>query len=290
MRDITVSLVGGLTLGATYALLGCGLVLIFRSTQVLNFAHGHLMLVAAYVTAVVATEDGRFVLGVLAGIAASVTLAVVFYWLVLRRMTGLPHFMPVIATIGLASVVDAGVGLTVGAKQYVLEVPGLPTGRVSVFGTMVSQASVLVSAVSLVVVLGVLVLTVKTSFGRRLRAAGQDPLLASQSGINVHAIYLLSWALAAVLAAIAGIAFSTTNIVGPGIVPLALLAFPAILLGGLDSIGGSILGGLGIGIMQGFVATYFGGDAINAVTYAVLLGILLLLPSGLFGTVERNKL
>lgn len=291
MTDLSVSIVGGLNLGATYALLACGLVLIFRATQVLNFAHGGFMLVAAYATAVVAGGSPlSFLAALLVGLSAAALLGALFYRVVLARMTGLPHFMPVIATIGLASVIDAGVGLWVGARQYVIEVPGLPDGSVTILGANASKAELALSGISLAVVAIVIAVAARTDFGRRLRAAGQDPALASQSGINVNRIYLVSWVIAGALAAVAGITYSASNVVGPGIVPLALLAFPAMLLGGLDSLWGGLVGGLAIGVLQGFVATYLGGDAINAVTYGVLLAILLIAPSGLFGTVERQKL
>jgi branched-chain amino acid transport system permease protein len=123
-----------------------------------------------------------------------------------------------------------------------------------------------------------------TSLGRRIRAAGQSPLLASQGGINVRRLYLGSWAIASVLAGIAGIAYGTTNIVGTGLVGVALSAFPAILIGGLDSVEGAIVGGLLVGVFQGFVATYLDPKLLDVLTYSLLLVIMLFLPQGMFGT------
>jgi branched-chain amino acid transport system permease protein len=123
-----------------------------------------------------------------------------------------------------------------------------------------------------------------TNNGRRLRAAGQDPILASQGGINVRSYYTWSWALSAILAGIAGVVYGMTNVVDSSLVNVALVAFPAIIIGGLDSIEGAVIGGLMIGIFQGFVATYLGSQLLDVLTYALLLVVMLTFPRGLFGT------
>jgi branched-chain amino acid transport system permease protein len=123
-----------------------------------------------------------------------------------------------------------------------------------------------------------------TTLGVRIRAAGQNSLLASQGGINIQWVYLGSWVLACVLAGIAGIAYGSVNSVNSGIEDLALLAFPAALLGGLDSIPGSLIGGFGIGLVGGFVSAYMGGEYVTVVTYLVLLAVMLFMPHGIAGT------
>jgi branched-chain amino acid transport system permease protein len=120
--------------------------------------------------------------------------------------------------------------------------------------------------------------------GRQVRVAGQDPVLASQSGINVRVIHMLSWAGAAALAGIAGIAYGSSNVIDTSMVQLGLSAFPAIVIGGMDSIVGAIVGGVIVGIVQGFVATYLNPSLENVFTYTLLLLVMLVVPEGIFGT------
>jgi branched-chain amino acid transport system permease protein len=192
--------------------------------------------------------------------------------------------MAVIATLGLASVLDGVMLVVFNSPQYSIDFPGLPTGSVSIGGARISSESLVLTAFTLVLSISVAVVLRLTPVGRRVRAAGQDPLLASQGGIHVRRLYLSSWAIASVLAGIAGIAYGTSNIVGTSMVDVALSAFPAILIGGLDSIEGAIVGGMLVGIFQGFVATYLQPKLLNVLTYGLLLVIMLVFPSGLFGT------
>jgi branched-chain amino acid transport system permease protein len=106
----------------------------------------------------------------------------------------------------------------------------------------------------------------------------------------VRRVFLASWALAAVLAGVAGVLFASTSIVTPELAGIAWAAFPAIILGGLDSIEGAIVGGLLIGILQGFTTTFLGGEVTDVVTYGLLLVVLLVRPSGLFGTTAVTRL
>ncbi len=203
---------------------------------------------------------------------------------VLRYAIGRPHFVAVIATLGFAAIADGFIGIVFRSTQYSISLPWLSTGSTTIFGATFSTASLQVSAFAVVLTVGIVLAFRYTSFGVRIRAAGQHSLLASQGGINIRRVYLGSWALACVLAGIAGITFGAVNSVNRGIADLALLAFPAALLGGLDSIPGALVGGLGIGLMQGFVAGYVGGEYMIVVTYVVLLAVMLVLPHGIVGT------
>lgn len=285
MDRFMVSLFGGASLGGTYALIALGIVLIFRATGTFNFAHGEFMLLPAFlVGSWQASNKANIAASTILGLAIVAAIGVVFYLLVLQRTTGLGHFMAVIATLGLASVLDGVMIIWFGSPQYSIDFPGLPSGSVTIGGARISSASLVLTAFTLVLSITVAVVLRSTPVGRRVRAAGQDPLLASQGGINVRRLYLSSWAVASMLAGIAGIAYGTSNIVGTSMVEVALSAFPAILIGGLDSIEGAIVGGMLIGIFQGFVATYLEPKLLNVLTYGLLLVVMLVFPSGLFGT------
>jgi branched-chain amino acid transport system permease protein len=285
MVRFVVSLVGGMSLGGIYSLVALGIVLAYRATGTFNFAHGQFMLFPAFlVGAWQGSHTAPLWVAILVGLLAVSALGALFYLLVLQRTTGLAHFMGVIATLGLAAVMDGALLLMFENGQYQLTFPGLPTGATTILGARIASNSLVLTAFTLALSGGVAAALRFTSLGRQIRAAGQDPVLASQGGINVRMLHLGSWAIAGLLAGVAGIAYGTNHLVDPSLVHLALAAFPAILIGGLDSIPGSILGGLAVGIFQGFIATYYSPALLDVTTYSLLLLVMLVLPQGLLGT------
>jgi branched-chain amino acid transport system permease protein len=290
MDRLVVSVIGGASLGGVYALIGLGLVLVFRATATLNFAHGEFMLLPAFLVgwwqASHPTNIGPGF--VIAGVVAAL-IGTFFYLTVMRRATGLPPFISFVATLGLASILDGVMGIIFGVNSYTIRIPGLPHGVVDILGARFSTGSLALTCFTLVLAGAVAAVMRFTTLGTRIRAAGQDAVLASQGGIQVRRLYTGSWAAAGVLAAVAGLAYGTSNIVDTSMTSLALAAFPAVLLGGLDSFEGAVAGGLLVGVVQGFTATYLGGTYLDLVTYSLLLGVLLLFPYGLLGSrrVER---
>jgi branched-chain amino acid transport system permease protein len=226
---------------------------------------------------------------ILVGLVVVGLIGMGFYVLVLQRATGMHHFMGVIATLGMAAVLDGVILLVFGSPEYTITVSFLPTHVVSIDGARFSGTTLTLTAFSLVLA-GVVAAGLKfTNIGRRLHAAGQDPVLASQGGINVRRYYTWSWGLAAVLAGIAGVVYGSTNVVDDSVTSVALVAFPAIIIGGLDSIEGAVIGGLLVGTFQGFVATYLGSQLVDVLTYVLLLVVMLAFPRGLFGTKQVSR-
>lgn len=285
MARFLVSVIGGLSLGGTYALISLGIVLAYRATATFNFAHGELMLLPAYmVGAWQSHHTAMFGVSLAAALAVVATVGIAFYLLVLQRTTGLHQFMGIVATLGLAAVMDGVMQLIFGSPEYTIHISFLPHGVVTLDGARFSATTLTLMGFSLFLAIAIALGVRYTNVGRRLRAAGQDPLLASQSGVNVRRFYTWSWAAAAVLAGVAGIVYGSTNVVDFSLTNVALLAFPAILIGGLDSIEGAVVGGLAIGLFQGFVATYLSSQYLDVLTYTLLLAVMLLFPGGLFGT------
>jgi branched-chain amino acid transport system permease protein len=287
MNQFIVALADGASIGGTLALIGLGLVLAFRATETFNFAHGQLMLLPAFVIGrmqVNGNSSYPFVVQLAISLIIVGTIGVLFYVLVLRRTTGLPVFMGIIATLGLAAILDGAMTLIFGSRQYNVNTPGLPHGVVTIGGARVSSASLTLTVFTLVLAGAVALWLRMTRAGTSIRAAGQNAVLASQGGINVRRVYIASWGLAAALAGVAGIAYSSVSVADPSMVNLGLAAIPAIMLGGLDSIEGAVVGGFAIGILQGFTASYFGGQYVAVTTYGVLLVVLLTFPQGFFGT------
>jgi len=290
MVRFLVAVIGGLALGGVYTLIALGLVLAWRATQTLNFAHGQLILLAAMLAGDWQSTGGSIAGSALVAAAATALICVVFYRLVLRRTTGLPPFLPFVATLGLAAMIESALAIAFGGRRFPIELGFIPQGTTSIGGARFSSETLTIAA--LTVGLGVAVAATMrwTRIGIQVRAAGQDPVLASQGGINVHLVHACSWIAAGVLAAIAGLAYGSTIVVDPSLATIALAAFPAILLGGLDSFEGAVVGGLIIGLVQGLTATYLGSSYTQVVTYALLLVVLLVLPDGLFGSKVVTRL
>ena len=285
MSRVVVALVGGASLGGIYALIGLGLVLAFRATATLNFAHGELMLLPAFLVGRWQQDHVMNIgLALLLAALAGAVICVLFYQTVLRRTTGLPPFMGFVATLGLAAILDGVIAIAFGTNTYPIRLAWLPTSVVTIFGARFSATSLILTGFTLLLAGAVAAVMRFSLVGMRIRAAGQDALLASQGGIHVRRLYTGSWAAAGVLAAVAGVAYGSANIVDPSMTTLALAAFPAILLGGLDSFEGAVLGGLIIGVAQGFTASYLGGTYLDLVTYSLLLLVLLVYPYGLLGS------
>jgi branched-chain amino acid transport system permease protein len=282
---LIVSVFGGGNLGGTYALVALGIVLAFRATGTFNFAHGQFMLLPAFIVgAWEAEQKAPIGVSILTGLVVVSAIGVAFYLVVLQRTVGLLHFMGVIATFGLAAVLDGVLLIVYGSPQYSIDIGIVPKGVVTILGARLSEEQLVLTAFTLLLA-GIVAGALRfTPVGVKIRAAGQDAILASQGGINVRVLYMASWALAAALAGVAGIVYGTSNLVNHTLVDVALAAFPAILIGGLDSIEGAVVGGLLVGIAQGFIATYLGPQYLDVVTYGLLLLVMLVFPQGILGT------
>ena len=285
MTQIVVSLIGGISLGATYALIALGIVLAYRATATFNFAQGELMLLPAYIVGAWQAQPRRLAgrsRGGRPGDRGG-------YRRRLLRAGPSAHHWP--ASL-YGHHCHAGIGGRARRRDAVdLRVPGvhhpcivLAPGRGDYRRGSVQRHHPHPHGLHAYPVAGIAAALRFTNTGRRLRAAGQDPVLASQGGINVRRYYTWSWALAAILAGLAGVVYGSTNVVDFSLTNVALVAFPAIIIGGLDSIEGAVIGGLMIGIFQGFVATYLGSQLLDVLTYALLLVVMLTFPRGLFGT------
>jgi branched-chain amino acid transport system permease protein len=281
---ILVSVLGGFSLGGTYALVILGLVLAYRATGTLSFAHGQLTVVGAFVVGWALQGHFPFWISIPLGLAVSALLAAAFYQLALQQTIGLPEFMGVIATLGFAAMLDGLVSLVFGPVEYVITLPAVSHGVIRIGGVSVDSASMVLAAITIALATGMAAFLRFTSLGTQIRAAGKDPLLASQGGINVRWIFVGSWAASGCLATLAGVGYGSATIVSHDLQNLALAALPAMLLGGLDSIVGAVVGSLLIGLLQGFLAAFVGGESLNVVSYLLLLVVMLIRPYGLFGS------
>ncbi|MEA1902331.1 MAG: branched-chain amino acid ABC transporter permease [Actinomycetota bacterium] len=302
------ALVTGLSLGSIYALLAMGFVIIFKSTQVLNFAHGALATLGAFLVAVFATTwdiPGRWIPGLpeWASWALAALLALLVAGLIgvllervfIRPMVGEELFAVAIVTLGLDIVLRTILNDFIGVSARPLGDPWgtqlIDLGWVRIAYTEIVQFAV---TITLVVAMAFFF---RTRTGVAMRATAFDQEAARAQGIGVGRIFSLSWAIGAMFAGVAGV-FLSIHPRGPAGVTqqtafFAFAAFPAIVLGGLDSIVGAVVGGLIIGLAQAysgllpweFLGSGFGG----VVPYIVMLAVLFVRPHGLFGTEEIRR-
>jgi branched-chain amino acid transport system permease protein len=288
-------LVGGLFVGAIYALVALGFVTIFRATGVINFAQGSLVLLGAYVIGRVHESIG-FWPAVVVGIAASALAAFLVDALLIRRIRRADLGTLAILTLGVDILLLTELTREIGTDVINIGAPW-GAGVVEVAGIRVPTSRVIAGAVALVLV-GALAAAVKlTDWGVAMRSAAEDGETASLMGIRLNRIAAGAWALAGALAAIGGLFLTSFPAAGvtSGVGLVALAAIPAVVLGGFDSPEGAVVGGLLIGVVSVLAAGYqdelsFLGRGVGTVApFVVMLLVLLVRPSGLFGTREITR-
>ncbi|EFC81960.1 branched-chain amino acid ABC transporter permease [Parafrankia sp. EUN1f] len=288
-------LFNGLAVGAVYALIALGFVIIFRSSEVLNFAHGAIVLLGAYVVA--RTHDSLgFAGAVVLGVAAAAAMAALIELLLVRRLRNAPAISLTIMLLGVDILITTDLTRRMGSDILGL---GHPWGAdvVSLGGVAISANRLIAFLVAAVVIAGLFAAFRFTSWGVAMRAAAEDPEAAQLMGIRLGRVALTSWLLAGALAAAAGLFLTGSPTPGlePGIRTVAFAAFPVAVLGGLDSPGGALMAGLLIGVSESLAAGYqddllFLGRGIGEVVpYIVMVVVLLIRPSGLAGTKELNR-
>lgn len=291
-------LLGGLSLGAVYALLALGFVVVFRSSGVVNFAHPALLMIGAYVIARVSAGAGRpFVIALLAGVLAATAVALLVQRFLVRPMSGRSLIAISIMTLGVDTIVQTEIIRRIGVDGY-LPVADPWGDRLVRVGGLVFPQSRVAALVAAALVITVFLLWLRySSWGVAMRAVADDPQTAALMGIRRTTVTALAWILAGLLAAVAGLFLITFP--SPGLQPVtaaaALRAFPAAIIGGLDSIGGAIAGGLIVGVAESLVQGYasdldfLGHGSQGVMPYVVMLAVLLVRPSGLFGTPELHR-
>jgi branched-chain amino acid transport system permease protein len=291
MTELVQCLVRGLGDGSVYALLAFGFVIIFKSMGVISFAQPALMLSGAVlVTYLVTTVN--FYLAVVLAAAAVALLAVGVERTVLRPMIGKPVFVISIITLGVDIVIRVVVNAYIGLDVRQVGAPwGLSTSRL--LGVEVQQRHLIMFITTMVLVAILFAFFRYSRMGLAMRAVAFDQEVALAQGVSVGFVFALSWAIAGALATVAGVFVSTGAGVDQQLWIIALKALPVIILGGLDSLGGAVIAGLVIGVVESLVATYgadiapwLGGEFALVTPYLVMMVVLLVRPYGLFGTRE----
>lgn len=298
MTDFLQFIVAGVAVGALYALVALGFVIIYKATGVINFAQGELVMLGAYFTFTANQQlHLPFFLSVLIAMALCAVVGFLIERTILRRMVGQPVFAIIMITIGLSIAIDQLVTWKWGFDRVEFEDPwGLKTIKLA--GVVIAQTDMARIAAAGALLVAFFLFFRYSRLGVAMRATASDQEAALAQGISARRIFGVSWAIAAAVAAVAGVLLAAGGQgVSPGLSIIALLAFPAIILGGLDSPTGAIVGGVVIGIVEELTKGYadklprfLGANFHSVMPYVVLVAILMVRPYGLFGTRDVTRI
>ena len=286
--------VNGLIVGALYGVVAMCFVLIYKASQVVNFAQGEFVLIGAWVCWwLVAEFKLPFWVGFPVCLVFMAALGVIVQVVVLRPLIGEPVISIVMVTIGLSIFFQALLKWIFGV--FTQPFPQVfSTSTVTVLGLNVETAYLMSLGLSIVIMIGFAYFFKYSKMGLAMRATAFDQQVAQSLGVSVKRVFALSWAISAVVSALAGVVVGLVSGVSASVATVGVKVFPAVIVGGLESIVGAMLGGLIIGLLEGlaqfFDAEYLGfGNLITIAPFYAMLIILLIKPYGLFGTknIER---
>ncbi|WP_176480083.1 branched-chain amino acid ABC transporter permease [Mesorhizobium sp. WSM3859] len=285
-------LTGGLLSGVMYSLVAIGFVLIYKTSGVLNFAQGALLLFAALTFVSLVERGVPFALALAVTFAIMVALGIGIERTVLRPLTNKPPITLFMATLGLSYIIEGAAQLIWGTQVHGLEL-GIEDVPLEVGGVLISQFDIFAAAVAAAMVLLLSLFFRYTRIGLSFRAVADDQFAALAVGLKLPLIWASVWAAAGLVALVAGLLWGARLGVQFSLSLVVLKALPVLVLGGFDSILGAIVGGLLIGasekLAEVYIGDYFGGGIESWFAYVVALVFLLIRPSGLFGQklVER---
>jgi len=289
MEQFVQLTVTGLSNGAILALAALGFVLIYKASQVLNFAQGQFLLIGAYVVWALTVDAGlHWAVAVGGAIVVAIVLGVVVERLVLRPLVGQPIIAVIMVTIGLAQVLGALVQMVWGTTPRPFP-EFIPSDAVEVAGARVGEERLWALGLAAAALVAFAVFFQRSRHGIAMRAVADDQQAALSMGISVRRVFALAWALAGVSAVVGGILVANLIGVSGDISGFGLLVFPVVILGGLDSVPGAVVGGAAIGLLASDTGSYVGGGLETVIPYIALVLILLVKPYGLFGQVRIER-
>ena len=288
-------LVNGLIVGTLYGVVAMSFVLIYKATQVVNFAQGEFLLIGAWVCWWLLTKyQLPFYLGMPITLAFMLIFGVALQVVVLRPMIGEPIISVIMVTIGLSTVFQAAMKWIFGTNLQPFP-PVFTTQTVSILGLQIQTVYLMSLAVSLAMMAGMAWFFRSSKYGLAMRATAFNQQVAQSLGVPVKTVFAMAWAISAVVSAVAGVVVAVVNGVSAGLSAYGIKVFPAVILGGLDSIAGAVIGGVIIGLLENlahFVDSEYlhWGNLYEIAPFYVLILILMIKPYGLFGTEDIERI
>ncbi len=280
MNEFLQLLIVGISQGCIYGLMALGFVMIYKATEMLNFAQGDMMMLGSFVAWTLIMDLGMpFWLMALFGALVDI--------LIVRRVIGQPQFAVIILTLGLGIIFRAAAGMIWGQVPLTIDSP--ISGFSSFYGIVIGNERLAIIAVTAILIAILWAYFRYSKWGIAMKATSQNQLAAYYSGIPVRVIISAVWAVAAAISALAGILLAPITLIEPMNGLLGIKAFAAAVIGGFGSMPGAILGGLIVGIIEPFAAAYVPAVK-GSMIYVVMLIVLALRPQGLFAQIHKKKL
>ena len=281
--------VAGLSNGAILALAALGFVLIYKASGVINFAQGQFLLIGTYVVWALTVDAGlHWALAVAGAIGVAIVLGLLVERVILRPLVGEPTISVIMVTIGLAQVLGALVQIIWGTQPRAFP-EFIPDDVVTVAGARMGENRLWALGLVVLALVVFAVFFQRSRYGIAMRAVADDQQAALTMGISVRRTFALAWALAGVSAVVGGILIANLIGVSGEVSNIGLLVFPVVIVGGLDSVPGAVVGGAIIGLLTAYTGGYLGGGLDAVIPYVALVAILLVKPYGLFGEVRIER-
>jgi len=297
MNQFITAVLTSLSTGAIYALMSIALVLVWRSTRVINFAQAGQAIFTTYIGYEVVTRSGSYWVGLFAAIAAGALLGAgidrFFMRPIFKRVTTGPIVMiaPVVATLALLGIIQAVIGFIWGLNYQTIQAP-ISTDGIKIFDSIVAFSPfnfMVLAAVTLSMILLTIIFQ-KTNIGLALRASAYAPEVAKLSGIRVDAVRTLGWALAGAAGGLAGMLYIPGSYLYPNAMDVLLVfGFIAAVIGGLDSLIGAVAGAMILGFAVNFSASYISYKLVFPTAFVILILVLLIKPGGVFSAKKGRR-
>jgi branched-chain amino acid transport system permease protein len=289
MLDFVQQLVGGIALGCVYGLIALGFVLIYKATEVINFAQGDLMMLGGFFAFTFIDQLGlNYWAGFVLAVLAMAAFGALVERVLVRPILGYPQFSVVMATIGLGFLLRSAAGMIWGTDDLRIDTP-FSTGVLHMGALVLAYDKLSVIVATLLLCLLLWLYFSRTRMGVAMQATSQNMLGAYYMGIPVKRVFSLIWAISAAVAGFAGVLLAPIAFIHTNVGFLGLKAFPAAVLGGFGSIPGALAGGVVIGVIETLSGFYLPAGFKDVAAYVVLLAVLMLKPEGLFGLALRKK-
>lgn len=284
-------IVGGIVMGCIYALTALGLVLIYRTTEVVNFAHGEMAMFSTFISYIFLTRyELPYYLSFFLALLFAAMIGFVIYQTLMRRMHRAPHLNQIVLTLGLFMVFNGVAGLLWGYQPsaYPEAIPSVTPIQIS--GVYVTKNEIFILGITLVLMTLFFLLFKYTKVGIAMRAASQDVTVSQTMGINVTQIFTVVWVVGAVLGAVAGMLTAPMAFLSPNMMfHILILSFAAAVLGGFISLVGAVLGGLIIGVFENLVAYFISPEMKIFFVFLLIVAVLYIRPQGIMGGVKNVK-
>ena len=270
-----------------YALLGMGIVLVYRTSRILNIAGGELAIFIGYIVAAAIESGVPFPIAVPAGMGAAMVLGFAIFWFTIRRVMGEPSHVGLMLTVGIATILNGFVIILFGGGMTAI--PTTLPPFVSVGSTRLPTPDVVAAIGAWLSIAAIAVVYRLTNLGLQMRAVAERVMLSAQRGLNVDRIVALSWIIGVLAAGLAGILHGERSFVALSAAAIGISALIACLIGGMDSLKGVVVAALIVALTENLTARFIDPRYVLIAPVAILLVILIVRPWGLFGTVEEIK-